>query len=202
MATSKPHTDAYLKVQEYVDTLPPWSKKICIKLREIILGMDSEIVENWKWGPNYNLNGMLCGFGAFKKHVNFVFFQGTLLRDKHNILLANPNNVRDKHLRFTNLKEVDEALIREYLAEAIENNKQGKKVLQADDQTVALAPDIQREFKSGGVLNYFNSLTYTQRKDYINWIADAKKDETRKNCIIKAVEMLNNKETLNKSYKA
>jgi hypothetical protein len=75
MATSKHKSDASFKITDYIESLPDWSQKICITLREISLKSNSEIIEDWKWGPNYYLNGMVCGFSAFKKYVNFVFFK-------------------------------------------------------------------------------------------------------------------------------
>jgi hypothetical protein len=46
-------------ITEYIDTLAPFAKEICVKLRAIILASSNELVEDWKWGPNYNANGMV-----------------------------------------------------------------------------------------------------------------------------------------------
>src|SRR5690606_35357778 len=101
MGTSIHGTDTYLKIQEYIETQPSWSKKICDKLRVLILNHDKEIHEGYNWGPNYSLpEGMICSFSAHKKHVSFIFFQGTLLRDKHNILLNHATNPQNKSLHF------------------------------------------------------------------------------------------------------
>jgi hypothetical protein len=59
MATSKHNADASFKITNYIESLPEWSQKICINLREIILSCNPEIIEDWKWGPNYYLNGMV-----------------------------------------------------------------------------------------------------------------------------------------------
>lgn len=195
MRTSKHHADTYLKVQEYIETQPLWSKKICDKLRELVLNRDNEIREGYNWGPNYSLpEGMVCGFAAHKKHVNFTFFQGALLRDKHNILLNHATNPQSKSLHFEDVCDIDDGMLREYLTEAIDNCRKGVKVLQADNNFLSLAPDIQREFRTNGILNYFNSLSYSHRREYLDWIATSKKDETRKTRIEKAIEMINRKE--------
>jgi bifunctional DNA-binding transcriptional regulator/antitoxin component of YhaV-PrlF toxin-antitoxin module len=44
--------------------------------------------------------------------------------------------------------------------------------------------------KVPSLLEFFYSLSYTHRKEYVRWIVDAKKDETRKNRLVKAVELL------------
>jgi hypothetical protein len=37
---------------------------------------------------------------------------------------------------------------------------------------------------------FFDKLSYTHQKEYVNWINEAKKEETRQNRIIKTIEML------------
>ena len=37
---------------------------------------------------------------------------------------------------------------------------------------------------------FFDKLSYTHQREYVNWINEAKRDETRQNRIMKAVEML------------
>jgi hypothetical protein len=44
--------------------------------------------------------------------------------------------------------------------------------------------------EAGGVRNEFDSLSFTHRKEYVRWIEEAKRDETRERRLAKAVEML------------
>jgi uncharacterized protein YdeI (YjbR/CyaY-like superfamily) len=44
--------------------------------------------------------------------------------------------------------------------------------------------------KSAGVLPFFESLSFTHRKEYCRWITEAKKDETRARRLDKAIELL------------
>src|SRR6185369_8065537 len=50
--------------------------------------------------------------------------------------------------------------------------------------------DIKKTFKKTGLLSYFESTPYSHRKEYIRYIDDAKKKETRINRITKAVSKL------------
>lgn len=201
MAAPKHVADASLKITEYIDTLPDWSKKICKCLRTIILKADPKIIEDWKWGPNYYLDGMVCGFAGFQKHVVLAFFKGALLKDKKKLLVANDGTVNMRSLKFKDVKEVNEDIILEYVIEAIDINKKGKKVVAAKDRTVEVAKDIAREFKLAGVLKYFESLAYSHKKEYIMWIESAKKEETRKSRIEKAISKLGSKEMMHDKYK-
>ena len=143
MAKVKHNPNASVLIEEGISKLEPFAQVICKKLRDIILSADSEIIEDWKWGPNYYLNGMVCGYWGFKKHVTFVFFQGSLLKDKKKILVQNPGNVHNRHIKYTDVSQVDEALLLEYLFEAIDNNRKGLKIAVTKDKTVTVSKDIR-----------------------------------------------------------
>jgi hypothetical protein len=59
------------------------------------------------------------------------------------------------------------------------------------------AVDVPAEFKvrmeKEKVLLFFESLSYTHRKEYVRWVTEAKKEETRKNRFEKAIELLKKK---------
>lgn len=201
MATPKHVPDATERVSAYFASLPKWSRDICERLREIVLKSDPEIIEDWKWGPNYYLNGMVCGIGAHQKFVSFVFFQGALLKDKRMVLQANSGTLHNRHIKFTALEQINEDVMLRYLFEAIDNNKKGKKLVKSANKTVPIAPDVKKEFKQAGVLSYFEGLAYSHRKEYMLWIEDCKKDETRRNRIAKAISKLTHKEMMHDKYK-
>ena len=56
------------------------------------------------------------------------------------------------------------------------------------------SPEVPAEFsklmKKEGLFASFEKLSYTHRKEYCRWIAEAKKEETRLNRLGKAIEML------------
>lgn len=61
----------------------------------------------------------------------------------------------------------------------------------ADERIVEIPEDLLILLKKDpGLLMFFNSLSYTHRKEYVRWIVEAKKEETRKNRLVKAVELL------------
>ena len=137
MAKVKHREDAGLQIDGYINELPPWSKEICNKLRKIILTTSTKIIEDWKWGPNYYYEGMICGFGAFKNHVSFVFFQGALMSDPHKIIKNNEGNLHNRHIKFTTDKEVNSTVLKGYIKEAMQNNEHGEKVVQPKIKTVS-----------------------------------------------------------------
>ena len=68
-----------------------------------------------------------------------------------------------------------------------------KVTVEADTQerVVAIPAELKRVFKSEKEARAaFDKLSYTHQREYVTWINDAKKDETRQNRIIKTIEML------------
>ena len=57
-------------------------------------------------------------------------------------------------------------------------------------RTVEVPPDLLEAMRSGEVLEFFEGLSYTHRKEYCRWITDAKKEDTRVKRVAKAIEML------------
>lgn len=191
MSKPKYHPNAETLITDYINNLPEFSKEICQQLRTIILATDNSIIEDWKWGPNYNRNGMVCGFGAFQKHVNLVFFQGAILTDKQNILIANLGNIHNRHIRFTDASQIKTSIIKAYINEAIQNNLQGLKVESADKE-IQLPVPLLSILKSNNLLTKFEKLTYYKRKEFINWYLAAKRDDTQTKRLIKIVDMVAN----------
>ncbi len=65
-------------------------------------------------------------------------------------------------------------------------------VVMLDDKprAVVAADDVKKALMSAGLLETFNNLAFTYRKEYIRWIEEAKRSETRMNRIEKTCEML------------
>ena len=72
-----------------------------------------------------------------------------------------------------------------------------------DEVTVTIEPDIEprvieipkdlmKELKKDKEAQiFFEKLSYTHQKEYVRWVEEAKKEETRQNRIMKTIEMLN-----------
>lgn len=74
-----------------------------------------------------------------------------------------------------------------------------------DEVTVTLEPDteprlieipkdLMKELKKDQEAKaFFDKLSYTHQKEYVRWVEEAKKEETRQNRILKTIEMLKKK---------
>jgi hypothetical protein len=64
--------------------------------------------------------------------------------------------------------------------------------LERDDapREVEVPPVFAEALAAGGVRDEFDSLSFTHRREYVRWIEEAKREETRERRLAKAVEML------------
>lgn len=191
MATKVKHNpDAKQLIDEGIASAEPFAQAICKKLRTIIFKAEPGIIEDWKWGPNYYKNGMVCGFWYFKKHCSIVFYQGALLKDKKKVLLENPGNVHNRHIKYTDVKQIDEKLLIEYITEAVINNEKGLKITESKDKTILIPADLKKLLTKNKCLKNFEAMSYSKRKDYVQWIESAKQEETRKKRIGQAIKKI------------
>lgn len=187
MAKSKFDPNATKRIDEYIESSADFAKSICLKLREIIHKADPEIIEDWKWGPNFNKAGMICGFGAFKKHVNFFFFKGSLMSDADKIFSEGEANKNTRGMKFSSVDEVNERILIKYLKEAVKLNISGAKPV---EKQITIADDFKSALRKNKLLEPFEKMAFTHRKEYIQWIDDAKKLETRERRLQKAITMI------------
>ncbi len=62
-----------------------------------------------------------------------------------------------------------------------------------EERTLEVPAELERMMKREGLREFFDSLSYTHRKEYCRWIAEAKKEETRAKRLEKAVVMMKTK---------
>ena len=60
-----------------------------------------------------------------------------------------------------------------------------------EERVVEIPKDLLKELqKDKEAKVFFDKLSYTHRKEYVTWVTEAKKEETRQNRIAKTIEML------------
>ncbi|MEJ9212386.1 DUF1801 domain-containing protein, partial [Bacillus smithii] len=96
------------------------------KLRMLLL--DCGLTEELKWSqPCYTYQKRnIVLMSAFKEYCAINFFKGSLLKDAHNILIKQTENVQAaRQIRFTSVQEIVEmeTILKAYIYEAIEVEK-------------------------------------------------------------------------------
>jgi uncharacterized protein YdeI (YjbR/CyaY-like superfamily) len=198
MATA--NINASEKIEQYIEGMPEFAKQVCVKLRQIILKAVPGIKEDWKWGPNYNYNGMVCGYGGFKNHVKFTFFNGSEMSDSKGLFNHCVDNEFSRSIKYTDVSEIDEKTLTSYIRESAEINSKGwKRVVK--DKTVDVPPDLTEALKPDTTaFDFFENLSYGYKKEYVEWITSAKQEKTRADRIAKTVAMCAAGRKLNDKY--
>lgn len=189
------------EISKYIDALPDFSKAICTKLRSIMLKAGKDLKEEWKWGPHYSCNGMVCGFGAFKEHVKFTFFNGAAMKDPQHLFNHCVDNEFSRSIKYTDVSEIDEKAILAYVKESMAVNKSGFK-RQVKDKTVIVPEELQQALaKNKKAHTFFEGLTYGYKKEFVELVTAAKREETRVERIKKIVALCAEGKRLNDKYK-
>ena len=190
------------KVDVYIAKHKDFSH-ILNKLRDIILS--TGLIETIKWGmPTYTLhNKNIVGMSAFKHHCGIWFFQGALLKDVEDVLInaqeGKTNAMRQWH--FVHDSKINIKLVLKYLSEAIENEKKGLIVKRINNPLV-IPSRLENILKSNkDVENSFKALTLAKKREFADYIIEAKRESTKEKRLEKIIPMIINRIGLNEAYK-
>jgi uncharacterized protein YdeI (YjbR/CyaY-like superfamily) len=189
------------EIDLYIEKAEPFAQPILTKLRKTIHATGLPFVEEIKWGvPCFNHKGLVCMIWSFKKHAAIHFFKGILLADPYKILQEGPGgNVSARNIPFINIKEVNAKIISEYVHEAALINEKGIKVpYKKINATMPDVPDdMLKAIKKNKLANTtFDASTLAQKRELINYVVEAKKEETRLRRIEKVIAELEKKAAL------
>lgn len=192
----------YKSVEDYLDGHAEW-RPLLVRLRNIMNAC--EVEETVKWGqPCYTHAGKnVVGIGAFKEFVSVWFFQGALLRDKQGVLVnAQEGRTRAmRQWRFLAVEEIDEPILRAYVDESIENQRQGEAIKAEKKKPVEVPDELAGALAEDQVADdQFNALTPGKQREYTEYIAEAKRAETRVRRLEKILPMIRAGQGLNDKY--
>ncbi len=193
----------YKSVDDYIDGADEWQ----VELKQLRKILDStQLEEEVKWGaPCYTYRGKnIVGMGAFKSYVGLWFHQGALLEDKQKVLI-NAQEGKTKALRqwrFENRRDIKATQIKAYVKEAIALVDEGKEIKPDRAKPVTIPPELEKAFKKNKkARTCFDSLTKGKQREYTDYIAGAKRDETKAKRIEKIFPMILDKVGLHDKYR-
>ncbi len=153
-----------------------------LELRRICL--DAGMSEHAKWGhPCYVHAGRnIVIIGAFRDDFRLTFFHAALLRDPHEVLVAQgPNSRHPDCFKFDDNRQVtaSKAVIRNYLAEAMGYAEQGVRPPKVDHE-LELPDELIEALEADPELSQaFALLTPGRRRSYVFALSSAKTSATR-----------------------
>ncbi len=177
------------EADHFFEKAQKWQEEFQL-LREIIC-QNKLLEEDYKWmHPCYTFGGKnIVLIHGFKDYCAILFHKGALLNDSKDILIQQTENVQSaRQIRFRNAQQIIKlkTIIINYISEAIEIEKSGKKVALKNAADYPVPAEFQEALNSDKELKQaFYSLTKGRQKGYLFYFNQAKQSETRKKRIEK-----------------
>lgn len=167
------------RIDAYIAKSAPFAQPILEHLRALVHKGCPEATETLKWGmPHFEHRGVLCNMAAFKQHCAFGFWKSELVTGstRHDAMgqLGRIGSLADLPADAELLGWVQKAAALN--AESIRQPrpvKHPKPVLEVPaDFAAALAV-------KAGAAAHFEGFAPSQRREYLEWFAEAKTETTR-----------------------
>ncbi|MGH7163710.1 MAG: YdeI/OmpD-associated family protein [Planctomycetota bacterium] len=182
------------RVDAYVERSAAFARPILKRLRKVVRAACPEVEETLKWSsPTFMYKGMLCGMAAFKAHCVFGFWKDALLRDG---APANAGGaVLDALGRIAAVSDLPaDADLARLVKRAAALNDDGVK-LPRPKRKGARKLDVPDYFlralrANRKALATFDAFSPSHKREYVDWVTEAKGEETRARRLATAVEWM------------
>lgn len=178
-----------LRIDAYIARSADFAKPILKHLREIVHRGCPDVEETMKWSmPHFDYaGGPLAGMAAFQAHCAFNFWKGSLI-------VAGDKEAMGQFGRITKLTDLpsDKALLG-YVRKAAKLNEEGIKVVRPKKEKppIAMPSDLAAALKKEAkARKTFEGFSPSRRREYLEWIVEAKTDETRRKRLGTAIEWM------------
>lgn len=196
------------RIDLYISKSADFAKPILIHIKELVHTACPDVKETMKWSfPHFDYKGMMCSMAAFKQHCAFGFWKAALMKDKSLVANAESESAMGHFGKITSLKDIpsDKKMIA-YITEAMMLNDNGvklpaKKKEVADNKEIK-APDyfLKAIKKNKKAFTTFENFSPSHKREYIEWIAEAKTEETRNRRLETAIEWMAEGKSRNWKY--
>ncbi len=162
-----------------------FAKPILIHLRKLVHIACPDVEETIKWSFGaFEYKGPLCGMASFKQHCTFGFWKVTLIPDPKGILQEKKDDASGSFGRITSLKDLPaDKVIIGFIKAAMKLNEEGvklpaKKIVPKKPIPV---PDYFTKalLKNKKAAAAFEAFSPAHKREYLEWITEAKTEETR-----------------------
>ncbi len=175
LSRMNPHAGVDRSIRE----APEYAKPILVALRRIIHAAVPDIVEELKWGaPAFAKRGLVCSVHAFRNHVGLWFHKGALLPDPQHLLEPGPKARTMKVIRLSSVDEIDESAYARLVRDAARLNDEGVKPPPQRHRVVVPTVLKKALAKSPKAKAFFDALAPSHRREYSEYVREAKKFET------------------------
>lgn len=189
------------RIDAYIAKAADFAKPILGLLRETVHAGCPDVEETIRWGvPSFTYRGLLCSMAAFKQHCTFGLWKGSLVLGR-----AQRDDAMGHFGRITNVKDLPpRATLLSYVRKAAALNEKGVRVARVPRRPSVparvpadLAAALRKNRKAHAT---FDAFCPSHCREYIQWITDAKRVDTRQRRLQTAIAWLAEGKTHNWRY--
>lgn len=185
------------RVDDYIERSASFARPILKHLRRLVHTGCPQVEETIKWGfPHFEHQGVLCSMAAFKQHCAFGFWKGKLLARPGRGGLQPDDSAMGQFGRINERSDLpsDRALIA-LIKRAVALNEDGVKLPAAPRATAERKLEVPAYFMNAlrgnaEALRSFKGFSHSDRKEYVEWVVEARGEETRRRRLETAVEWM------------
>jgi uncharacterized protein YdeI (YjbR/CyaY-like superfamily) len=178
------------RIDAYIAKSPDFARPILKHLRDLVHKGCRDVEETVKWSaPHFDYHGgPLAGMASFKAHCAFGFWKGSLI-------VPGNSDAMGQFGRITSLSDLpsDKVLIG-YVQKAARLNEEGVKVprpLKHEKKEIPMPSDLAAALKkSAKARATFEGFRPSYKREYLEWITEAKTEETRRKRLDTAIEWM------------
>ena len=191
-----PNTDP--RIDAYIEKSADFAKPILQHIRKLVHKACPAVDETIKWSmPYFDYKGsILCSMAAFKQHCAFGFRKASIMKDPEGLFNKEGHNAMGQFDRITSVKDLppDKILIAYIKEAAILNEEEIKlpvKPKTAATKELIIPSALTNALnKNKRALNIFTNFSPSNKREYAEWISEAKTEATRNKRIETAIEWI------------
>ena len=176
------------RIDEYIAKAADFAKPILEHVRELVHKGCPEVEETIKWGmPSFEYKGPFFGIASFKAHCAIGFWKAKLLKDPKHYLTPRFNaggEAMGNFGRIESLKDLPpNKVFLDFIKQAKKLNDDGVKLptrQKAVKKVLVVPAYFSNALKSNKkALVTFNSFSPSHKREYVEWVVEAKTEATR-----------------------
>ncbi len=186
------------RIDAYIARAGDFARPILNRIRKLVHVACPDVEETIKWNsPFFMHKGILLATPAFKRHCALLFWKARLFLSQ---------DQKTKFRRLTSMAELpDDKVLSSYIKKAAELNEVGIKSptrAKPKAKKAVVVPDyfLAALKKNKKALTTFENFSPSHKREYVEWIVEAKREATRAKRIKVAMLQLANGKSLNWKY--
>jgi len=186
------------RIDAYINKSADFAIPILSHIRKLVHKGCPEVQETMKWSfPHFDYKGMMCSMASFKQHCVFGFWNASMMSDPAKIFAASQSG--EAMGQFGRIQSLDDlpsdAVLIKYIREAARLNDEGIKRAANPRSAQKKTLKVPTYFTSAVRKNKkawetFENFSYSHRKEYVEWVTEAKTEATRKKRLATTIEWL------------